>query len=164
MAEKAELKGKLKQVETTLRSINALFPGVTTFQQKNGMSDDQMEAMYAIAYNLYQSGKYDEAVKVFLVLAINNPFLPKYWKGMGASLQMSKKYCPAVYAYTTAGSLDVKDPEVYLHLSECTIALGRKEESISTLKTAIEKSAANPAYEHIATRAQALLSTIDKKK
>lgn len=107
---------------------------------KNGLSDEAGQALYAIAYNAYQSGNYQDSTAFFRLLAFQNNDNKSAWMGLGASLQMLKKYEEAIGAYGFAAVLDPDDPYVHLHAAECFHALNDKEKALLALNSALASS------------------------
>ena len=56
------------------------------------LSEDTREDLYAMGYHFYQHGKYGEAAGCFSLLVLADVDTQKYWMGLAASQQMSKKY------------------------------------------------------------------------
>src|ERR1051325_10764557 len=73
--------------------------GKTTVGEQRGLSAQQLEAGYAMAYNFYHQKKFADAEKAFRFLVFYNHLDRRFWKGLGASLHMQKDYGGAVQAY-----------------------------------------------------------------
>jgi type III secretion system low calcium response chaperone LcrH/SycD len=108
------------------------------FQDLLEVGDDFMVTLYALAHQAYQNNKYKEATQMFSVLCMMNHLERKYWLGLGASLQMEKKYTSALECYGLAVLLNYKEPDAHLYTAECMLALGNKEEVKSVLRGMIE--------------------------
>lgn len=102
------------------------------------LSAEKVEEMHHIAYNLYQDRQYDRAAHFFRLLTIVNPLEMKYWKGLGASLQMTKDYEQAIQYYVSAQLVcqNKPDPYLYVYAADCYFALGQKQESLKALEGA----------------------------
>ena len=57
-----------------------------------GFDKKRLELLYAIAYSLYNSGKFDDAAKVFRALCVYDGTQVRFWLGLGGSLQQLGKY------------------------------------------------------------------------
>jgi len=134
-----------------------------TFQDLHGLSDKEMEAVYGIAYTLYESGKYEEALQVFQFLCFNNHYEKRYWVGLGATQQMRKAYEEALQAYAFAAVMDLDDPSIPLHAARCCMALERFKDAEKSLEAA--SALAEDKAEHADTkaRADALLELVVRK-
>jgi type III secretion system low calcium response chaperone LcrH/SycD len=127
-----------------------------------GITKEQMEAIYSVAYNLYRAGKHEEAEKVFRFLCFFDHLEKKFWMGLGASQQALKKYGPAIDAYSYASILDIHDPRPPLQAADCYIAMGNQEKAESALTAAIEFSGSQPQMKAFKERATTLLNLLKK--
>lgn len=103
---------------------------------------DQAQETYYIAYRLYHKKCYQEAGHFFRFLTLLDPMESKYWKGLGACLQMCKAYEEALSCYVCVQTLqaDQPDPYVYAHTADCYFALNQVAQGLQALKGA-EKAA-----------------------
>lgn len=134
------------------------------FKDAHGISDTEMETVYAVGYNLYNAGKYQEAEDIFRFLCFFDHMEPKYWMGLGAVWQMMGRYEKAVDAYSYATLLDIDDPRPALHAADCYLMLNNKEAAESALSATLEFSGDDPAKKPYRERAEALLEMIRKEK
>ena len=132
-----------------------------TFKDLKNMSEDAMEAIYSVAYSLYQSGKYDESLKIFQFLCFYDHFNKKYFMGLGACQQMLKNYESALEIFTFATVLDSEDPRPMVYLGDCHLALGDKEKARHSYETAIEWAGDNSEYSQEKQRAENMLENIE---
>lgn len=158
--------------------LDAILPGATvedfaeimqnvmqngkTIGELKGFNRQEMEAIYNVAYNTYNSGDYAKAHQIFQFLCQFYHIEKKYWMGLGSCRQMLKQYANAIDAYSYAMLLDVDDPRPPLQAADCHIALGDKTKAISALTAAIEWSGDQPQYQAIKQRAQALLQILEQ--
>ncbi len=145
--------------------VTAVVKGETTLQEVKGFSDEQMEAIYSIGYNLYQVGKYQDAVQVFSWLGVFNPFMSKYWLGLGASLQMLKNFENALNAYAVAAITSVpEDPVPHLHAGECYLGMDNLDEAAKAFQMAVDFSKDKPQYAKVFHKAQVFHDIIQSKR
>ncbi len=130
------------------------------FKDAHGLSNEEMEAIYSVGYNLYQSGKYKDALNIFKFLCFFDHLEKKYWMGLGAVHQMMGNYERAVESYSYATLLDIEDPRPALHAADCYLILGNKEAAESALNAVIEFSGNDPAKKQFKERAETLLSMV----
>lgn len=90
-------------------------------------------ALYALGYELYQQGRYEEALQAFGLLTLRDPTDPRYLLAAGATLQMQRLFEQALTLYGLAAFLRPADPVAPLHACECLIALGRLDEAREAL-------------------------------
>ena len=106
----------------------------STIKELKGIKNEELEAVYSLAFNFYRSGKYDEAEKLFNFLALFDHLNQKFWMGVGAVRQVKKDYAGAVQAYGYASFLDLKNPKPQIHAAECFLAMGDKRNAASSLE------------------------------
>ena len=105
-----------------------------TIKELRGISNNELEAVYSLAFNYYRTGKFDEAEKLFNFLALFDHLNQKYWIGVGAVRQVKKDFSGAVQAYGYASFLDLANPKPQLHAAECFLAMGDKRNAASSLE------------------------------
>ncbi|MFI5342983.1 MAG: SycD/LcrH family type III secretion system chaperone [Chlamydiales bacterium] len=101
-------------------------------------ADDKIDEMHSMAYVYYQNKHYQEADALFRILVVIAPQNYKYWKGLGACLQMKKNYKDALNCYRCAQALLKEKPDPYLdvHTADCHFALKQIEEGLKALERA----------------------------
>lgn len=135
--------------------------GGTTLQEELGLDEKALEAVYALAYNLYSQGKYGDAGKTFGFLLILNPLVHKYWFGLASAFRMAGDRERAAAGYFLSTMIDAGRPEPYLHLAECLVALGDREGAAETLTKAVAAAAAAGAGQ-AGERAAMMLEALKK--
>lgn len=100
---------------------------------------EDVKQYYDTAYRFFTSGKYQEAEEVFLLLTVLDTMKVDHWFGLGASLQMQKKFKEAVDAYGAAALLDTqeKNPLPHTHAAECLWELNELEKAFIAVKSAL---------------------------
>lgn len=100
--------------------------------------EEKIKEMYALAYFLYGQKHYFDASHLFRLLTVARPSEPKYWKGLGACLQMLKAYEEALNCYASAQMLYRRetDPYLYLHTADCYIAIKEVKSAFKALDAA----------------------------
>ncbi len=89
-----------------------------------GFSDDEIEAVYNVAYNFYQQHQYDKAETLFFFLALHEHTDSRFSLGLGGCHQLMGKYSQAITAYSCAALADATNPMPAFHACECYMALG----------------------------------------
>ena len=133
------------------------------FKDLKGMSDEAMEAIYSVAYNLYQGGKYEEAQKVFQFLCFYDHFNRKYFMGLGACQQMMKQYEQAIEIFSFVTVLDSDDPRPLIYVGDCYIAMGEKDNARYAYETALEWAEDNGEFAEERTRAETMLNNLKQE-
>ncbi|MBA2368639.1 MAG: tetratricopeptide repeat protein [Candidatus Protochlamydia sp.] len=103
----------------------------------DGMAEKTKE-FYYIAYHLYRDQQYEEAENFFRMLLMAKPTDPRYWKGLGACLQMRQNYEEALNCYICTQNLhwDQPDPYLYIYAADCYFALNQIKEGLKALEAA----------------------------
>ncbi|MDR0392627.1 MAG: tetratricopeptide repeat protein [Puniceicoccales bacterium] len=130
---------------------------------------DKLNAMYAIAYDLYSNDKYEKAVGLFNMLCLYDPLNVDYWQGAGAAYKMLKQYDLAAAVYGTLIQLRSTQMSYYLDLAECFLQLKQVENAKNCLQGALLigeadnlKNRGSNCEAHV-QRAKALLDLLEKK-
>ncbi len=113
--------------------VKALITENATLKQLKGVTNDELEAVYSLAFGYYQTGKYDEAYKLFQFLVLFDHLNAKYWFGLGAVQQAVKDFQNAIVSYSYCSFLKLDNPKPQLHAAECFLALGDKKSAASAL-------------------------------
>lgn len=121
-----------------------------------GITDEQFEALYAAAYRLYASDRYEDAAKVFAYLGMTDPHDRRYTLGLGASQQMLKKWDEAIAAYTLCIALDVEDPVPAFHMAECVAGKGDLADAQTLMAEVVQRCKA-PEHQALKQKADAML-------
>jgi type III secretion system low calcium response chaperone LcrH/SycD len=140
-----------------------VFEGMS-FAESQGLSEDELEALYGVAYNLYNQGQYDDSDKLFRLLCFLDHLDRRFWMGLGAVRQSLKRHADAIEAYSVAAVLDTEDPVVPLHAAECFLALGRLEEADSAITGALHYAGNEPRHKRVRDRAEALQQALQRRK
>lgn len=129
-----------------------------------GLSSEALEAGYGIAYNLYNTGQYGDAEKLFSALCIYDHNDVRFWMGLAGSRQAIDNLEGAIDAYnmaSVAGALSDPTPSVQAGL--CYLKLGDPENAAALFDAALEFGQPDDAaHQAQRERARALLETIRK--
>lgn len=132
-----------------------------TFKELKNLSNSTMESVYSVAYNLYQSGKYVEAIKVFQFLCFYDHYSVKYYLGLGACRFMQKEYENAIEFLGFAASMNTDDPRAILYIGDCHLAMGNDESAKIAYKTAVEWAGDQEEFTGEKKRAENMLSSLE---
>lgn len=137
--------------------IHSYYNGLVILQELEGISDDEMESLYALGYNFFTYGKYEEAKDIFTGLTAYAPYTAYYWRAFGAVNQRIKDYHEAIAGYDMAIANDETDIVSYVYRGESNILLGKVVEGLEDLKTVTEIGKEYPEFEPWVKRAKLLL-------
>ena len=133
--DQAKAAEELNKIVSSAEFGEMIEKGLTTIREAKGITDEEMNAVYAVAHNFYMTGRYDDAETVFKFLVTFDHLNPKYWIGLGAVRQVQKRFKQALEAYANVvGNLDVENVKASYYAAECFLALGDK----TNAKSAVE--------------------------
>ncbi len=75
-----------------------------------GLSEDTLEQLYALGFNQYQAGKWDDAQKIFQALCMLDHYDARYFLGLGACRQSLGLYEQALQSYSYGALMDINEP------------------------------------------------------
>jgi type III secretion system low calcium response chaperone LcrH/SycD len=123
----------------------------------------QIKKIYATSYQLYASGKFQEAQALFSLLMLLEPNEFNFVFGWANCCFMLKDYEKAAEGYIRSGILDLTTPLPYFYAADCYL---KNEEFVSAsiaLKVAFNRCQNKPEYAEIAQRSQLTLKTLMPK-
>ena len=137
--------------------IHGFMNGLITLQELEGISDEEMETIYALGYNFFTYGKYDAAKDIFAGLTAYAPYTAHYWRALGAVNQQLKDYSDAISSYDMAVANDERDVVSYVYRGECYILAGQNETGMRDLEQVLAIGDAEPEHAAWVARAKLLL-------
>lgn len=144
--------------------IDQLLGGEKTLGDIRGLTTQEIEAIYTVAYNLFENAKYEDALKVFGFLCLYSHLDKRFWLGAAACHQQLKNFAEAVDAYSMTAVLDVEDPTPSLQAAMCYLSMGNLDKAESGCESAIHWSGENVAHAATKARAEALLGVVREQK
>ncbi|EJG1639777.1 SycD/LcrH family type III secretion system chaperone VcrH [Vibrio alginolyticus] len=135
-----------------------------TLKMLHDVSQDTIEHIYAVGYNFFQSGKIEQAARVFQLLSMLDHYQARFFIGLGAARQELGEYLQAIDAYSYAALVDVNDPRPPFHSAECHLKLEQLTEAESGFYSAKEMSAGKSQYADLHERAGIMLEAVRNKK
>jgi type III secretion system low calcium response chaperone LcrH/SycD len=116
---------KLQEEDQIAEQVaEAVLEGVT-LKDLRGISDEQMDSLYAFAHEFYEQGRLDDAEKFFHFLCIYDFYNAQYWMSLAAVNQLKHNYQKAVDLYAVAFAQGKHDYRPMLYTGQCQLALGR---------------------------------------
>ena len=152
-----------KQAEVLQALICKAISAETTLKELKGISDEQMEAIYSLAYNDYQSGKYERSAKLFRVLSLMDHFNVKYVLGQAAVQKKLGHSEQAVLLYSCAYMLDSNDVRIPYYAGVCHMDMGNYVEAESAFFLASSMLPEKPEHQAYIERATSFLSIVKQK-
>lgn len=124
------------------------------------LSEREVEGFYAHAYNLYQTGRYKDAIQIFRLLIMLNAYESKYALGLAACLHMMKEYKGAIESYTLCCILDPENPIPYYHMSDCFLEIKDPFSAIVALDMAIKRAGDKPEFQMLKDRSTMTMKSL----
>ena len=135
-----------------------------TLSMLQGISTDDLEAIYSVAHGFYGQGDYDKAQKLFSYLCLYQHMDKRFWKGLAACHQMQKNYKKAAESYAYMALLDMEDPEPSFHASYCFMEMKNFDAARKSLDAAIHQAKGRKKYQSLLTQAQQMLRHISDEQ
>lgn len=161
---KAAVSADLNFEEPTPEEIEAIaFDFITkgrSFREIRGLTQENMESIYAVGFTLYNNGRFEDSEKVFQFLAVFDHMVRKYWMALAGAQQMLKKYHKAIDAYSYAAMLDMFEPWAPFYAAECYLALKDEDKAKKALDSALDVVGND---KDLKDRIQGMLSLLNKK-
>jgi predicted Zn-dependent protease len=88
-----------------------------------GISDEGLEAIYTVAYEMFKHKQYEEAKGVFTILCVLEPTSIRYLSACGSTYFMLEDYLNASQFFRIALIHGDYTPKTLLRLAECTVKL-----------------------------------------
>jgi type III secretion system low calcium response chaperone LcrH/SycD len=134
--------------------------GESTMQIELGLTEEQMESVYTIGFNLYRNRRNEDARRIFSFLAMLNPLEYKYHFGLAATCHVQNHFDMAALHYLQSAMIDDTRPEPWYHLSECLLALDDPVGAAENLPKAIQRCGSDENGHRIRNRAAAMLENL----
>lgn len=154
--------GQFVEIENTAAQylefmIHGFMNGLITLQELEGISDEEMETIYALGYNFFTYGKYDAAKDIFTGLTAYAPYTAHYWRALGAVNQQLKDYTEAIAAYDMAIANDENDVVSYVYRGESNILLGNVDVGLGDLDRVRQIGSQYPQFAPWVQRSELLI-------
>lgn len=143
-------------------AVVGLLTGEVAMRDLQGLSDDELESVYALGFSQFQTGRYDDAEKIFAYICLMEHRERKYWMALGAARFNQESYQPAVMAYSMAAITAPDDPEPPLRAADSLIKLGESDRARKALEGAIENAGSEAKHAKHRAKAEALLELISE--
>ncbi len=110
--------------QMAFEAVQAVLEG-TPLKDVRGISGEQMDGLYAYAYEFYEQGRLDDAEKFFHFLCIYDFYNSQYWMGLAAVHQLKENYQKAIELYAVAFAQGKNDYRPMFYTGQCQLALGQ---------------------------------------
>jgi len=141
--------------ETILPKSEELPSSTSSPFEGNAFTPDQLYTMAKMGYTQWEFGKLDRARAIFQTLIKAKPDESWFHCALGSIYQKEKHYAQALQQYNIALQLNPKDLPSLVNRGEIFLKVGKREEGVRDLMTAIKGDP--PGQNPSALRAKALL-------
>lgn len=131
-----------------------------TLRETKGVSDAELEAIYAVGVNFYKAGNYPDAEKIFRFLTLFEHTSSRFWTSLGSVQQVQKRFDEAVKSYQLATFLDLHNPKPAYYAAECFLLLGDKENARQALATLAQYAPDDDNGRRFKAKGEALQKTL----
>lgn len=123
-------------LEKEVKEAVALLAKGYNLADLSGLSEEHMEALYALAYQYYEADNFQDAKNIFTSLCLYDTNNEKYYMGLAATLHSLGEYKNAADMYSVACVLSgLLNPEPMYFASICLLKNNQKEDAIVALES-----------------------------
>lgn len=127
---------KSKKVQVPLVDVALLLSKGNTLANLANVSDEQMESLYALAYQYYNAQNYADALKIFKILAIYDSADERFFMGIASCEQGLGNYESAADFYSLACALGgLIDPKPMYYCAICLLKVNQKDRAKVALES-----------------------------
>lgn len=126
-----------------------------------GFGKDMIDFAYQYAYSSFQTGKYKDALNVFIWLRTLEPLTYNYVFGVATCYHRLEMYGKAIGQYALCAGIETDNPEPCLYMAQCFFALNTPEGAVPFLKEAIARAEGKSQYARTDEIAHMLLRKIE---
>lgn len=152
-----------EQSDSVKKSIDTLLDNINkgmVIQDALGISDGTKENLYNQAYQMYQAGRYVDALRVFRVLVLLCAEDPRFAFGIASCFHMLKEYKNAIEAYMKCLLLDATNPLPFYHSADCYVHMDNKFGAIISLEMALKRAEKRPEFQPMVKRAHLFMESL----
>lgn len=128
-----------------------------------GMSDKEIENMYAFGYNLFTHGKYNDSQLMMRHLMSLDPDDYRYPLACAAAYHQMKDYERAAPFYINASKLNPETPLPHYYLYDCFKNLNEPLSALLMLDNVIARCGDNPNHAVLKERTTRMRASLDKE-
>ncbi len=101
-----------------------------------GITPEQLDVLYAVAYQYYVAKNYKDALSIFRALCLYDAGEQKYFMGLAGCQQGLKKYNEAADSYSMCCVLSgLKDPKPMYYAAVCLLKADRRDDAVVALRS-----------------------------
>jgi type III secretion system low calcium response chaperone LcrH/SycD len=135
------------------KAVTNIYEGNLSPMKAVGMSPNQAELLYHEAYQLFQSGKYKEALSIFYFLRELEVDSFRYNFAIAACYQYLKDYQNAIANYLMCTYINFKDPMPYYHMYDCYLKQSQLIPALQSIVSVLIAIKKRPEYAKLKEKA-----------
>lgn len=154
-------------IDTVMRELglqdNAIYTAIrsgATPAAALGLDKKHVEALYEKGYDLLQVGDTARARAVLTTLMTLDPSEERGVYALAASYQMEGQFATAAQIYTSYITMDATNPDGYLRLGECLMAVGELDNAEGCFDLAREEARRGNGYPGVESVADQRLAEV----
>ena len=141
--------------------VDALLNHAVTLADANGVADDDLESLYAVAYGHLADGRAADALDDLLRLVMLDPWDSRFQFAYGLALQLLEQYEAAAQHHAQALLMDATNAGIALRIGECLEAQGELHDAADAMRACIALSWSDPQWHLARAHAETALARID---
>lgn len=153
---------ELQDPEILTEKLTQLLNGSITLGQLAGLEAEQLESMYAMAVDKFDSGAVDSAKEVLSALCFFDMNNSRNWYALGQCHQAQKNYRQALETYSQAAMRDIENVSIWYQMAVCHFQVGEIPEALSAIDEA-QDNINNETLECLLSEIKSLKTQIGKK-
>lgn len=143
--------------QVAVEVVDAVLAG-SPLKDVQGISDEQMNSLYAFAHQFYEQGRLDDAEKFFHFLCIYDFYNSHYWMGLAAVHQLKQNHQKAIDLYAIAFAQGKNDWRPMFYTGQCHLALGKVGKARLCFEYVLEQT----SEDDLRKQAQVYLDTLSQ--
>lgn len=165
---KGDKKKDIERFEALRDAAAQIADGNFDIKKYYGITDDGLEAIYNIGYEMYNHKKYENAADVFSLLTVLEPNSTKYLSACASAQYMAENYIGALTFFKISMLNGDYNPKTLMRMSECSIKLEQFDD-VRRYNNEIIKLSSTDEYKNdkevasYAERAKMINSMLDEK-
>ena len=126
------------------------------------LDDRVMNLCYSYAYNLFNTGKFEEANQTFRILQALDPRSPRYMMGLAACYHKQNEFEKAAEVYFATSLIDLTSPIPFYHMADCYMQMDDPYDAYIALTAATKRCGKDPIYAKLKAKCYAMMTGLRK--
>ena len=127
------------------------------------MERDQLDTMYRVAFMRFNSGRFEDSLKIFRYLCLLDHTSYSYFLGFGLSQYELSQFASAAATFSHTEKLNDKDPRASLMMAKSFVKIKQWHLARDALSEAVRRASQSAEWGGELKQAKALISFVDDK-